>query len=120
MDKLCCVVYIGVQKKYPERQISNFIELNKIISVLDLDDGVRVLGNIPDLRGGGFIFISTVESITKINQKYCANIVERVFNEKANMYLPGEKEDFLYFKESKDVMKYIEINAIKPLRAWYY
>lgn len=120
MDKLCCFVYIGVQKKYPERKILSFIELNKIINALDLDDGVRVLGNIQDFRGGGFIFISTVESITKINQKYCVNTVERIFNEKANMYLPGGKEDFLYFIESRDVMKFIEINAKKPLKAWYY
>ncbi len=109
-----------MKKKYPERRISSFKELKMIINALDLDDGVRVLGNITGLNGGGFIFISTVESISKMTKKYCVNTVDRVFNKEANMFIPEGKEVFLYFVDSEEVIKYIEKNATKPLKSWYY
>jgi len=109
-----------VQKKYSERKIANFIELNSIINSLDLDDGIRVQGCIRDRPGGGFIFISTVNSATNLTQKYCVNTSDRIFNKKANMYLPGGKEEFLYYSEVEEVIKYIKKNAAKPLKAWYY
>ncbi|MFC1753666.1 hypothetical protein ACFL96_09785 [Thermoproteota archaeon] len=91
-----------------------------MINALDIDDGIRILGNISGLQGGGFIFISTVESIVKMTQKYCVNTVERIFNEEVKMFIPGGKEKFLYFKASNDIIKYVEKNAAKPLSAWYY
>ena len=109
-----------MRKKYLERQIKNIEELTKVIDSLDLDEGVRLLGYKEDFQGGGFIFISTVHSLMKSNQKYCINTAERILNEESGLYLPGGKEEFLYAPNAGEVMKYIEKNASKPLRAWCY
>ena len=109
-----------MRKKYPERQIKSISELTKVIDSLDLDDGVRLLGYKEDFQGGGFIFISTVHSLMKSNQKYCINTAERILNEESGLYLPGGKEEFRYTSDIEEVMKYIDKNASKPLQAWYY
>jgi|TARA_B100001971_G_scaffold205387_1_gene222785 hypothetical protein len=109
-----------VRKKYPERQIKSISELTKVIDSLDLDEGVRLLGYKEDFQGGGFIFISTVHSLMKSNQKYCINTAERILNEESGLYLPGGKEEFRYTSDIEEVMKYIDKNASKPLQAWYY
>ncbi len=109
-----------MRKKYPERKIKSIEELAKVISSLDLDDGVRLLGFKEDFQGVGFIYISTVHSLLKSNQKYCINTTERIFNEESGIYLPGGKEEFRYASDAKEVMKFIKKNALKPLRAWYY
>ena len=109
-----------MRKKYLERQIKNIEELTKVIDSLDLDEGVRLLGFKKDSEDGGFIFISTVHSLIKSNQKYCINITDRIFNDESGIYLPGGKEEFLYAPNVEEVMKYIEKNALKPLKAWCY
>ncbi len=109
-----------MRKKYPERQIKSISELTKVIDSLDLDEGVRLLGYKEDFQGGGFIFISTVHSLMKSNQKYCINTAERILNEESGLYLPGGKEEFRYTSDIEEVMKYIDKNASKPLQAWYY
>ena len=109
-----------MRKKYPERQIKSISELTKVIDSLDLDEGVRLLGFKKDSEGDSFIFISTVHSLIKSNQKYCINTTDRIFNDELGIYLPGGKEEFLYAPNAGEVMKYIEKNASKPLRAWCY
>ena len=109
-----------MRKKFQERQIKSIVELTKIIGAMELDDGVRLLGCNKDLQGGGFIFISTVHSLMKSNQKYCINTAERILNEESGLYLPGGKEEFRYTSDIEEVMKYIDKNASKPLQAWYY
>ena len=70
-----------MKKKYPERRISSFKELKMIINALDLDDGVRVLGNISGLNGGGFIFISPVTQLIVflIKKLICLYLKEKRF-----------------------------------------
>lgn len=109
-----------MRKPYSDKSIHSLRELKKVIESLDLDDGVRVLGCIEDLRAGGFIFIATLHSPTRPSQKYCVNTAERIYDEEAKLFLPGGREEFLYFSEAEDVIKYIEKNAAKPIRAWYY
>ena len=109
-----------MRKKYPERQIKNIIELTKIIGFLDLDEGIRILGFKEDFQGGGFIFISTVHSFIKSDHKYIINTTDRILNKESGIYLPGGKEEFLFTSDIKEVMEYIEKNALKPLKAWYY
>ncbi|MFQ6134193.1 MAG: hypothetical protein ACE5KU_00055 [Nitrososphaerales archaeon] len=109
-----------MRKPFSEKRIHSLRELKKIIEFLDLDEGVRVLGRIEGLRGGGFIFITTSHSATESSQRYCVNTAERIYDEEAKMHLPGGREEFLYFSDVEEVVKYIEKNADKPLRAWNY
>ena len=109
-----------MRKPFSERRINSWRELKKIIESLELDEGVRVLGRIEGLRGGGFIFITILHSATKPSQRYYVNTAERIYNEETKLHLPGGREKFQDFSEAEEVLKYVEKNAAKPLRAWYY
>jgi hypothetical protein len=117
-DKCDSYVGIGVCLLVSERQIQSVNELKRLIKALDLDEGIRVVGNFKALRGGGFIFISTVHSSAP--ESYCANISERIYDKGAKMYLPGGKEEFRYFSDADEVFRFVEANAVKPLQAWSY
>jgi hypothetical protein len=103
-----------VKNQFSEKEIRSFNELKEIILSLDLDEGVRILGKLNDYRGGGFIFIN------KVSSKFCINTTERIFDSKQKTYSPNGKEAFLYLNEVENVLEFIEINAQKPIRAWYY
>lgn len=103
-----------MENQLSEKEIQNSNELKEILTSLDLDEGVRILGKINNYRGGGFIFIN------KISSKYCINTTERIYDSKKKSYFPSGKEDFLYFNEVDKVLDFINSNAQKPVRAWYY
>ncbi len=101
-----------------EKQVRNLRELKRLIKALDLDEGIRVVGDFRALRGGGFIFISTVH--TPASESYCVNISERIYDDEAKAYLPGGREEFRYFADDDEVFLFVERNAVKPLQAWSY
>lgn len=101
-----------------EKPVQSISELKRLIKALDLDEGIRVVGSFKALRGGGFIFISTVH--TSSPENYCINISERIYDEGAKTYLPGGKEEFHYFSDADEVFRFVERNAAKPLQAWSY
>lgn len=108
-----------MRRPVSEKRIYSLRELKRIIESLDLDEGVRVLGRIGGLRGGGFIFVTTSHS-AEPSQKYCVNTTERIYDKEAKTYLPGGREEFLYFSDVEEVTKYLEENAARPIKAWYY
>jgi hypothetical protein len=110
---------IDVQMPNLEKPIANFKDLRKILTSLELDEGVRILGNIQRLRGGGFIFVSIIHT-AKTSHKYCVNLSERIYDKKAKLDLPDGKEEFLYFLSIEDLMEFIKENTTVPLRAWIY
>lgn len=101
-----------------EKPVQSMRELKRLIKALDLDEGIRVIGSFKSLRGGGFIFISTVH--TSSPENYCINISERIYDEGAKTDLPGGKEEFHYFSDAEEVFRFVERNAAKPLQAWSY
>ncbi len=109
-----------MRKPLLERRIRSLGDLQNTIESLNFDEGVRVLGRIERLRGGGLMFITTVHSDNKITQKYCVNITELIYNKQAKLHVPGEIQEFLYFPNINDIMEYLKKNAARPIRGWYY
>jgi hypothetical protein len=107
-----------VRRPILEKPIHTFAELIQIIEALDLDEGIRILGCFKNLRGGGFIFVTTVHTASEL--KYCVNVAERIYNNESGIYLPGGKETFLYFSDSEETYGYVERHAARPLQAWCY
>ena len=101
-------------KKHIERRIRNIEDLKKVIKTIELDEGIRIYGEIPGFEHGGFIFI------TKTSNKYCVNICDRIYDRKLEDYIPGGKEDFFPFNTPEEVYEFIKTRISQPLIAWYY
>ncbi|MBI2184488.1 MAG: hypothetical protein HYU39_05960 [Thaumarchaeota archaeon] len=101
-------------RRYREQKIRSVGELKKLIGALELDEGIRLLGNNPNFKGGGFIFI------TKSRGKYCVNFCDRVRDKDLGAYVPGGKEEFHYTAKAEEVWSMVEDRFATPLRASIY
>jgi hypothetical protein len=101
-------------KRYNDKKIKNLEELRRLINALELDEGIRIIGSDSRFKRGGFIFI------TKQAEKYCVNICDRIFDIEYSSYIPGGKEEFLYFSDPNEVFEQLNNRMKKPLSAWFY
>jgi len=99
---------------YNERKITQLRELKTIVWGLDLDEGLRFVVEMPGYKDGAFLFL------TKNEDKYCVSIKERVFDEKAEQFVPGDKDQWKYFETAETAWAYISKLLKTPLEAFYY
>ena len=103
-----------IRKYHVERRIRTMKELKGIIATLDLDEGIRIILNVPELSSGGFLFL------TKSGEKYTINITERVSNEDGMDFFPGGKEEWFFTQDSLEVWRIVEKRMETPIMAWRY
>ncbi len=99
---------------YSERSITSENDLLDFINALDEDEGVRILGNLKNHEGGGFIFVGYYRG------SYCVNICDRVRNPKLRKYVTGGKDEWYYFDTGKQAFNFVMREAKRPVRAWLY
>ncbi len=99
---------------YSERSITNENDLLDFINALDEDEGVRIVGNLTNHVGGGFIFVGYYRG------SYCVNICDRAWNSQLRKYVTGGKDEWYYFDTGKQAFNFVMREAKRPVRAWLY
>ena len=103
-----------LNKVYSERSIRYEKDLLDFINALDEDEGVRIVGNLENHAGGGFIFVGYYRG------SYCVNISDRSWNSKLRKYVTGGKDEWYYFDTGRQAFDFVMRDAKRPLRAWLY
>jgi hypothetical protein len=98
---------------YKERKITDVRTLKNCIRALDIDEGIRINGTYKTF-GNVFIFV------TKTGAEYTLEIVQRLKDEMSRKFVPGQKREFLTFRDYEEVWKFLENYKQTPLEAWYY
>lgn len=99
---------------YSERKITQIKELKTLLWGLDLDEGIRFVVDIAGFEHGAFLFV------TKLDDKFCVAIKERVLDKTANDYVPGAKERWKYFEKAEAAWQFISRYIKPPFEAYYY
>jgi hypothetical protein len=99
---------------YKERKITQMKELKLLFWGLDLDEGIRLVADVPGYENGAFVFA------TKCDDKLCISIKERVFDKNVNEYVPGGKEQWKYFEKADAAWQYFGRFLKQPFEAYYY
>jgi hypothetical protein len=99
---------------YGERKITQMKELKLLFWGLDLDEGIRLVAEIPGYENGAFVFA------TRCNDKICVSIKERVFDKDLNDYVPGGREQWKYFEKADAAWLFFSKFLKQPLEAYYY
>jgi hypothetical protein len=99
---------------YSERRVNNLEDLALLIQAMDQDEGIRIRGNIDKFKGGGYIFV------TKTNNRYCLNIADRIYNPTTKTYTVGGNDEWIYFKNFKNVWNRLKTLIKNPLEAYAY
>ena len=100
--------------RYREKKIKTFAELKNTITTMDLDCGIRILGNITGFAHGGFIFI------TKMGEQYTVNMTERVLFKDGKTLVPGGRANWFYTDDSEKTWLIIKDKLLRPFEAWIY
>jgi hypothetical protein len=108
--------YLQVKKlpPYSEKRVNNFEDLALLIQAMDQDEGIRIRGDIRRFKGGGFIFI------TKSDDRYCLNIVDRIYDSTTNTYTVGGNDEWIYFHNFEKVWEKLKNLIRNPLEAYAY
>lgn len=99
---------------YSERPIRNEHDLLEFINALDEDEGIRVIGNLKNHSGGGFIFVGHYRG------SFCVNICDRIWSSELKKHVAGGKDEWYYFDDGKGAFDFVLKEAKRPLRAWLY
>ena len=99
---------------YEERTIGSEQDIYDFIEALDEDEGIRVVGNVANHAGGGFIFVGYYRG------SYCINICDRIWNAKLGKYVAGERDEWYYFDTAKETYVFVLKEAKHPIEAWLY
>ena len=99
---------------YNERRITQLRELKTIVWGLDLDEGIRFVVDMQGFKDGAFLFL------TKSDDKYCVSIKERVYDERDQQFVPGDKDQWKYFETAETAWAYVSKLLKTPLEAYYY
>ena len=108
--------YLNVKKSVPysEKKVNNLEDLALLIQAMDQDEGIRILGNIKRFKGGGFIFV------TKTDDRYCLNIVDRIYDSTKNIDTVGENDEWIYFHDFEELWDKLKNLIRNPLEAYAY
>ncbi|MGB6681255.1 MAG: hypothetical protein WBF08_08050 [Candidatus Bathyarchaeia archaeon] len=108
--------YLQVKKSapYSEKRVNNFEDLALLIQAMDQDEGIRIRGDIRRFKGGGFIFI------TKPDDRYCLNIVDRIYDSTTNTDTVGGNDEWIYFHNFEKVWEKLKNLIRNPLEAYAY
>lgn len=101
---------------YSEKKITDLEELKLLISGLELDEGIRFVANFEGYKDGAFVFLSRCGD----NDKFCANLKERVYDEASRSFVPGMREEWKYFDRPSEVWSYTKRILKPPVEAYYY
>jgi hypothetical protein len=101
-------------KPYSERKITQMKELKLLFWGLDLDEGIRVVADVPGYENGVFVFA------TRCGDKFCVSIRERIFDKEANDYYPGGREQWKYFEKADSAWQFFLKYVKQPVQAYYY
>ena len=99
---------------YSERKIDSLEDLALLIQAMDQDEGIRIRGDIKRFKGGGFIFV------TKPDDRYCMNIVDRIYDPIENSDTVGENDEWIYFHNFEKVWDKLKNLIRYPLEAYAY
>ena len=99
---------------YRETKIKNTKHLLEILDSLDPDEGIRILGNMPEFKKGGFIFIN------KPSSYFVVNFCDRVYDKQYMMNLPGGKDVFINYYSPEEVLVNLKIKFATPFIASLY
>ena len=108
--------HLQVKKSVPysEKRINNLEDLALLIQAMDQDEGIRIHGDIQRFKGGGFIFI------TKPDDRYCLNIVDRIYDSTTNTSTVGGNDEWIYFHNFEKVWERLKKLILNPLEAYAY
>ncbi len=104
----------SVGASYAERKITQVKELKTLLWGLDLDEGLRFVADVAGYENGAFFFV------TKRDDKICIAIKNRVLDQIAKDYVPGEKEQWKYFETPEAAWQFISKYLKPPFEAYYY
>ena len=99
---------------YRETKIKDTKHLKGLLDALDPDEGIRILGNIPEFKKGGFIFIN------KPSDYFIVNFCDRVYDKQHMINLPGGKDEFVKYYSSDEVLVNLKIKFAIPFTAALY
>ena len=99
---------------YSERAIRNEVDLLDFLEALDEDEGIRLLGNLKNHAGGGFIFVGYYRG------SYCVNICDKMWSPKVRKHIAGGKDEWYYFDTGKQAFNFVIKEAKHPVKAWLY
>ncbi len=101
-------------RRYREHRVRSVKELRNLIDGLDLDEGIRIVGDLNGFLHGGFIFI------VKSRGRYCVNFCDRLLDKKLGGYVPGGREEFHYAALPEEVWAIVKDKFASPLKAVTY
>ena len=99
---------------YSEKRVNNFEDLALLIQAIDQDEGIRIRGDIKRFKGGGFIFV------TKPDDRYCLNIVDRIYDSTTNTDTVGENDEWIYYHNYEEVWDKLKKLIRNPLEDYAY
>lgn len=88
--------------------------LKKWMRNLEEDEAVRIVGNMLDFKGGGFLFASVYQG------KYRLNICDRIWDRAKRDFMPGEGGRWYEFDSFEEAWRFIGRRVNHPVRAWVY
>jgi hypothetical protein len=97
-----------------EHRLTSLGDIISALAELDADEGVRVVGRMDGLKGGGFIFIN------RTRRGYAINTCDRVFDRRHGLYVAGGMGEVFEVGSLEEVTSFLRRNAKKPLRAVRY
>jgi hypothetical protein len=89
-------------------------ELKTVLWGLDLDEGIRFEADYPGRENGAFVFV------TKCDEKYCVSIKDRTYDAILRKYVPGGREEWMYFDTVDEMWSFVSKLLKEPLEAYYY
>jgi hypothetical protein len=99
---------------YVENKIDSLEDLERHMSALDEDEGIRTFGNSQSPVPNGYIFI------TRSNERYCINVCEKIWDAKTSSYQVGGNDKYFYFDRFEEAWKMVKPIIQLPLEAWLY
>jgi hypothetical protein len=99
---------------YSERRIDSLEALTSLMQGMDLDEGIRIVGQVEGFKGGGFIFVA------KSGSRYCINICDRILDPAKKTYFVGGNDEWWYFDTFEKAWQKLKPLLSNPMEAYSY
>jgi hypothetical protein len=81
---------------------------------LEEDEGLRIVGKMPEFTGGGFLFVSIHQG------KFRVNVCDRIQHARKKTFRPGKGGEWYEFDSFDKVWKFVIERIRRPVQAWVY
>jgi len=97
-----------------EDPIRDMQSLRRWMRDLEEDEGLRIVGRVQGIMGGGFLFVGVHQG------KYRVSVCDRIRDRKRRAYSAGKGEVWHQFDSFVEAWSFVRPMVRRPVQAWVY